>query len=76
MGKPEAHSRPNVLPDGLGGLTDKTKRRVRNAAASATTKGIVLTDDDIECGYRIVQGKLDVDDYIERIYSTALTNDR
>ncbi|WP_288819046.1 hypothetical protein [uncultured Corynebacterium sp.] len=57
-------------------MTDKTKRRVRNAAASAATEGIVLTDDDIECWYRIVQRKLDVDDYIERICSTALTNDR
>lgn len=76
MGESEAHQCPDVLPDGFGGLTDKTKRHVRNVAASAATEGTVLTDDDIECGYRIVQGKLDVDDYIERIYSTALTNDR
>lgn len=50
---------------------NKNERRVRNAVASAEAEGVVFSQSDIDDGYRIVRGELDVEEYIRRLYSSA-----
>lgn len=71
-GRPSSRPVLDFSPLQVDGQNQATRKE---CCYVGSRRGSVLTDGDIACGYRIVQGKLDVEDYIEPIYSSALTND-